>query len=487
MKTIVVLMDSLNRHMLTTYNEKSWVKTPHINEFATDSVVFENHFIGSMACMPARHDIFTGRLNFLERRWGPLEPYDITLQQILKQHDVCTHMITDHTHYVEIGGENYLQQFKTWDIHRGQEFDQWISLVDAPTLPEEYFGKASVQYECNRTRFFSDCDYSTPRTFKAACEWAEENAGADNFFLMVEGFDPHEPFDTPNEFLAMYNDTYDGPEFEWSTYDAVTEPPEAVEHLNKKYAATLSMADKWFGKFMRTLKENELYDDTLIIFTTDHGHMLGEHGFTGKNYMHAYNEMAHIPLMIHMPSGEYKGERRKALTQNIDLMPTILSFFNLSIPETVMGYNLLDIVMNKKEKVREAALYGWHGRPVNVTDGQYTYFRTAANEDNQPCYNYCAIPTTLWRYLGIDQEESIETGRFIPRTKYPVYKIPEKDARGKYVSENLLFNIIEDKHQQNPLKNRDIEAHMLQLLIKLMKETESPQEQYERLGILEVE
>ena len=62
-----------------------------------------------------------------------------------------------------------------------------------------------------------------------------------------------------------------------------------MEHLEKCYLGTLSMADYWFGRLLETLKKNNMYEDTLIIFTTDHGHMLGEHGFTGKNIMHAYN------------------------------------------------------------------------------------------------------------------------------------------------------------------------------------------------------
>ena len=66
------------------------------------------------------------------------------------------------------------------------------------------------------------------------------------------------------------------------------------------------------GPFLDALKENGLYEDTLVILTTDHGHMLGEHGFTGKNYMHAYNEMAHIPLFVKMPHGECAGEHRNS-------------------------------------------------------------------------------------------------------------------------------------------------------------------------------
>lgn len=88
--------------------------------------------------------------------------------------------------------------------------------------------------------------------------------------------------------------------------------------------------------------------------------------------MHAYNEMAHIPLMIHFPGGEYSGKRIKQLTQNIDLMPTILQHHKCDIPERVKGKSLKDI-LEGKEKDREQIIYGWFGRAVNVYDGKYTY------------------------------------------------------------------------------------------------------------------
>ena len=81
MKTIVVLMDSLNRHFLPAYGN-DWVKTPNIDRLAARSCVFDQHFVGSAPCMPARHDIFTGRLDFLERGWAPMQPFDCTLPYV---------------------------------------------------------------------------------------------------------------------------------------------------------------------------------------------------------------------------------------------------------------------------------------------------------------------------------------------------------------------------------------------------------------------
>jgi arylsulfatase A-like enzyme len=122
MKTVLVLMDSLNRHFLSAYGN-SWVKTPNIDRFAAMSVTLDNHWIGSVPYMPARRDMLTGRLNFLERQWGGIEPYDITLPALLKKAGVYSHMETDHYHYFHPGGENYHAPFDSWTLHRGQEYD----------------------------------------------------------------------------------------------------------------------------------------------------------------------------------------------------------------------------------------------------------------------------------------------------------------------------------------------------------------------------
>ena len=95
------------------------VQTPHLDAFAERSCVFDNHWIGSAPCMPARRDILTGRYNFLERPWGPIEPFDVTLPQCLRAQGAFCHITTDHCHYLRTGGEGYLQEFNTWDYHRG--------------------------------------------------------------------------------------------------------------------------------------------------------------------------------------------------------------------------------------------------------------------------------------------------------------------------------------------------------------------------------
>lgn len=500
MKTILILMDTLQRKMVHAYAPDCPVITPNLDRLAQRSAVFDNHFIGSAPCMPARRDILTGRLNFLERGWGPIEPFDVTMPALLNRRGVFSHIVTDHCHYVELGGEGYFQQYNTWDLIRGQETDVWASRIRDPEMPEKFLGRVGRQYQCNRQRFKTDADYPTPKTFAAAADWLKDNEGADDFFLQVEVFDPHEPFDAAEEFLNLYPDDF--PYFyEWPRYARVNadETPEAIGHLRNRYMATLTMADKWLGKLLDEMDRQNLWEDTMVIFTSDHGHMLGEHGCTGKNMFHAWNEMAEIPLFIHLPKDEAAGKRFSCVTQNIDLFPTILDWFHEESYKDdgmypIHGKSLLPVLRGETDRVRDYALYGWFGQPVNITDGHYTYFR-AANEENRPLFWYGAMLTTFPRYLGAGLPEgALDCGNYLKWAKMPVYRINQgrvnAEAMEKHgvtpdpdLKESMLFQIDEDNGQLCPLHDPHLEKKFKAALVEALRAHQALEEQLDRLSL----
>ena len=214
--------------------------------------------------MPARRDMLTGRLNFLEREWGGLEPFDIPFPHLLRdQGNIYCHMETDHYHYFHGGGENYHMPFNSWAFHRGQESDTYVSKVTAPEEPD-HLGKWRDQYALNQTTYKKESNFPSQRTFQGAIDWLKDNEGEDNYFLWLEVFDPHEPFDCPQEYLDLYDDDWDGPLYNWSGYEKVTEESEATKHLRKQDAATLTMMDAWFGKLLDELERQNAFEDTLI-------------------------------------------------------------------------------------------------------------------------------------------------------------------------------------------------------------------------------
>lgn len=492
MRTILVLIDTLRRNALSSYNENSDVITPNFDSFSKEATVFNQHWIGSAPCMPARRDILTGRMNFLERSWGPIEAFDKTLPEILKENDVFSHISTDHCHYMRLGGEGYLQLFNTWDYLRGQEGDPWISSIDDPlNMPKSFYGRVRKQYQLNR-QTWDECaeKYPSPQTYESGIEWLKKNGRNDNYFLMVEAFDPHEPFDVPKKYLDMYpdrkidRDYFEIPQYGENDYDNIQ-----TEYISNRYKALLTMTDDYFGKLIEELKRLDIYDDSLIILTTDHGFFLGEHGYIGKNVMPMYNELSHLPLIVHFPKGELQGKSVDKITQNIDIMPTVLDYNNIEVPKEVKGKSWKSIIDGGYSK--DYALFGYHGLQMNITDGNLVYLK-APNKENKPLFEYTTSLTGIRGYLGLGKENDIETGMFIERSKYPVYKIPvdipkqiqSENTKLSLIRNSYLFDLNKDYDQnENLIENNVLVDKMNKLLSRALIENDSPEEQFTRFGL----
>ena len=507
MRTILILLDSLNRRFLRCYHSAEPALTPNIDRLAGCSTIFDGHYCGSSPCMPARRDLMTGRLNFLERPWGGIEAFDHTLPSILKQHGVFSCMITDHYHYAETGGENYFHNFSSWHLERGQEHDLYFHRPGPHGLmkPDPHHAPSRfdipIPYAQSRQHYQTAEDYPTPRTFRHAAAWLEENHAADNFLLWVEAFSPHEPFDVPQEYLDLYHDTYDGPPLFWPKY-ATTEQytPEEIQHLRLRYKALLTMTDAYLGHLLDVLDRHGMWEDTQVIFTTDHGYMLGEHGFFAKNYMPDYNETYQIPLLIHQP-GQQAPFHVSGLTQNIDLFPTILEHFQIPLSvcrNPIHGRSLNPMLRREAESVRDAVIFGQFGKTVSMTDGRYTYFRQAVRQDNQPLFVYTSMPTSRLQYFGYEGIAPEDCGRItlaqMSWHPFPVYRIPadcidfqsksqDFRLRNPYVTGNLLFDNLADPAQEHPIQSASLDQFYASLLRELMAAHDAPAEQYVRLGL----
>lgn len=489
MKTVFIVLDTVRRDYLEIYGN-NWVKTPNITRLANRGVVFDNHWVGSLPCMPARREFMTGRYNFVYRGWGPIEPYDDVLPRELRKRNVFSHLVTDHDHYFELGGENYHTAFNTWDFFRGQECDPWVSLVDSIALPE-HLGEMNQPNVKNRLRQKREEDFSGPRTARAAVDWIEDNKTSKaDWFLQVELFDPHEPFYCTDQYREMYGDTWDGPHFDWPSYKEVTESPKAIEHIRKCYAGLLTMTDYWVGKILDKLEAAGLWDDTLIVFTTDHGTMLAEHNYWMKAFMPVYNEIVQIPLVMKLPGNQHAGSRVGALTQTIDLMPTFLDFFRVPLPPHVHGRSLRPTLAGGQ--LRTDIIFGYFGKATNITDGRHVYMRNPVNADGGPLHAYTAMPVGgLNSWYPRSVHEKIEMGRYFGHTyNMPLYKIPATggvpvslSGEPSYQARHQLFDVINDPQQQSPLTDAQLESHFIERLKSHLKICEAPAEQYFRLGI----
>jgi arylsulfatase A-like enzyme len=487
MKAIMVMFDTLNRHMLPPYGA-DWTHAPNFARLAERTVTFDKCYVASMPCMPARRELHTGRYNFLHRSWGPLEPFDDSMPEILKNSGVYTHLVTDHQHYFEDGGGTYHTRYTSWEYARGQEGDAWKGQVKDPEIPETLTkrdGQPSWRQDwVNRGYMTDESQQPQAKTFALGEEFIRTNHQADNWFLQIETFDPHEPFFTQQHYKDLYPHEYTGPHFDWPDYKMVDETPEQVQHMRYQYAALLSMCDHYLGKVLDLMDEYQMWDDTLLIVCTDHGFLLGEHDWWAKIVQPFYEEVAHTPLFIWDPRSRRQGVRCDALVQMIDLPATLLEFFGVERPADMLGVPLRATLADGPP-VRDAALFGMHGGHINITDGRYVYMLAPANRQNQPLFNYTVMATHMRQRFEVGELQNMEIAPPFAFTKgCPTMKMPAKRWAGTHQMETLLFDIENDPWQQQPLQDAAVEARLKQQMIQIMQANDAPVEQYERLGLM---
>lgn len=493
MKAIQIMFDTLKRNYINPY-EVSDVITPNFDRLERKSVKFDNFFAGSLPCMPARRDLHTGRYNFLHRGWGPIEPFDDSMPEILKEHDIYTHLVTDHKHYWRDGGATYHTRYSSYELIRGQEGDNWKAKVNKDmeiegleSVPEfaKNRKKASISQDMvNRNYMKNEEDHSLYRTVEAGLEFLRENKDENQWFLQIECFDPHEPFFVPEQYLKMYGLTQD--EFNgWLLYSHDDFTTEKAEVVKGYYKALVTMCDAYLGKVLDFLDENDMWNETMLIVNTDHGLLLGEHEWWGKNIMPVYNEIAHLPFFIWNPQLGVQNESRNQLAQNIDVPATILDFFNLDTPEFMQGKSLRSVI-ESEETIHEAALFGNFGSNINVVDNDHIYMRGPMPGKEEFLYEYTLMPMRMNKRFSIEELKGAELDNSHAFTKgISTLKMKTTDFMAKSYQRfgNKLFNYEEDPNQENPLHDPVKEFEMIKKLKQLMKENEAPDSLYCYYGL----
>lgn len=495
MKAVMVMFDSLNRRLLPPYG-CDWTQAPNFKRLAEKSTTFDSAYIGSMPCMPARREFHTSRTNFLHCGWGPLEPFDQSFVSQLKKAGVHTHLTTDHYHYFENGGTGYNTCYNTWEFFRGQEGDPWIGQVEDPVPPDNinktlpHAPQLKRQDWINRKQVNTDEDHWQTRTFQSGIDFINRNQAADNWFLHIECFDPHEPFFSGQDYLNNYPTDYDGPLFDWpSGRHGVVETPEQIEEGIRRYAALLTKCDASLGRILDTFDQHNLWEDTLLILWTDHGYLLTEHNCWAKCSSPFYQEIANTPFFIYDPRHpNTAGQRRQSLVQpSMDLAPTLLDFFGLETPDTMLGHNLKPVI-ESDASVRKGALFGMFGSQpishVNITDGRYVYMRDAVAKHLYPINAYTLQPRYAKQLEYLSNLEKVE---LVSGSAYsngvPLLKIPGDKKEEETPAEHLLFDLENDPQQKQPCKDEATEAKMCELMREMMQACDAPRERFLRIGL----
>jgi arylsulfatase A-like enzyme len=333
-------------------------------------MTFTQAFVASFPTGPMRRDTLSGRFTFPYRAWqGEYDHGEAVLPEVLSQHGYVTAYAGDtpsnggfapyFDHFVFIKG----QAGSNVELEPDETFDLPADPRKLRIPPErlQRIRKTEALWEGEEDRFVA-------QTMRAASRWLEGRYGqATPFFLMVDTFDPHEPWDPPRYYIDMYDPDYTGNElFEPAYEPADYATPDEIKHMRCLYAGEVSLVDRWIGYLLETVERLGMARDTAIIFTSDHGFYHGEHGLIGKVQLDRegiickrwplYDTIAHIPLLIKIPGLQRGLDVSDAFCQPPDLMPTILDLVDVPIPPTVQGQSLLPVIRGEQQVVRDSAI-----------------------------------------------------------------------------------------------------------------------------------
>lgn len=503
-KAVVVLLDSLNRHMLGSYGFDEF-ETPNLDRFAARSQRFLKHYTGSLPCMPARHDILVGQMDFLWRPWGSIELWERPVTYYLRRKEVPTMLFSDHPHLFETGGENYHTDFLGWEYLRGHESDPWKtredpSWVGTPALPAGSRYRVAgnkTHYDASRTWFREERDFPGPRTMQETADWLTKNGNYhDSFMLFVDEFDPHEPFDTPLPWAHKYDPEWDKDLMIWPPYaiDGIKNgilTEREGRHIRANYGAKLSMIDHWFGKILDAMDKQNLWQDTLFILCTDHGHYLGERDLWGKPGVPQFETLGHTPLMIAAP-GVAPGTV-DALTTNVDIHATLVDLFQLKDTGTSHGKSLLPLVYREQTSIREWALGGVFGQWVQIQDATNKYARAPVGKGfplSMWSNRWSTMPLATMPGLRLPNPDRRAWLDFMPGSDIPVIRQPfaEGDmlpfwSMNPRLGDHHLYDIESDPVEAENRIGEKLEMQMIDMLREALKSVAAPDEQFQRLGI----
>ena len=323
---ILIMVDTLRADHLSCYGYKE-NNTPNIDRFASDSVLYKNTFGQSSWTKPQAATLLTSLYPSSHNTY--LKPHILpdeieTLPEIMHSLGFYTLGIVNVIHFST--GFNFNQGFDRYNylapdfFFYAKDSSSHLCLYNILRLIRARF--LSKQKQVNH--YYQDARVVNQLAF----DWLEDVKDS-RFFLFLHYMDPHDPY-----FAHPYNG-------EGVARVSTPNPnPDQAEEIKQLYDGEVSYLDHHFGKLIDFLKEEGLYENTLIVFTSDHGEEFFEHG----GWWHGltlYDEQIYIPLMIKYPEGQNRGIIKNEIVRTLDIAPTILDYINSKVPPTMQGSSLL--------------------------------------------------------------------------------------------------------------------------------------------------
>ena len=362
MNIILLISDTFRYDNL--FNRASMpVHTPELDRFAERAVSLSRFYTGSFPTIPQRTDLTTGRIGWPWYPWQDRrQSSENHLPILLSQVGYVSQLLCDCPHLFRAG---FNSGFNGAYTLRGQEGDTFFLRMNHPieqAMPPEktrtgkhFQGHNLVDLARWTHRYwYHEGDCFPPRTAALAMEWLEENYQFHPFFLWVDFFDPHEPWEAPEYMVKRYDPDYRGTLMYHPNYGKASDlTAEEIRNLRARYCAEAQLVDRWLGRILQKIDDLGLWENSIVVFTTDHGMSLGEHNRTGKSNINekddrcwpVYPEIAHIPFMIAAP-GLPRGTTVDQLLQPADILPTLLELAGVeaTLPDPLHGRSFASLI-----------------------------------------------------------------------------------------------------------------------------------------------
>lgn len=374
---VYVFADQWRRQAMGSQNEDP-VKTPVMNKFSQESMLFKQAVTSTPLCSPHRASLITGKYPlstgvYTNCKTGAdimLQPDEIGIGDVLKEAGYQTGYIGKwHLDLPDLNTSNHPESgARNWDAYtppgpKRMGFDYWYSYGAWDNhLAPHYWEDTPDKIQVN--------EWSVKHETDKAIQFINKAKNNTPFALFVSWNPPHTPFeDVPDKYKEMYKDlprvfrkNVMTDEFEVHTGEEIKGDKDDLFEKQKDYFAAISGLDENFGRILNCLKDNQLEEDTIIVLTADHGEMLGSHGMMAKHVW--YEESIGVPFVIRWPT-KIPAQETDTLLNTVDIMPTLLKLADLEVPSSVEGTDLSQIVKGKSVNgPKEAFISAFPGRDV---------------------------------------------------------------------------------------------------------------------------
>lgn len=390
---IILLMTDQLRGDCLGYAGHPDVKTPYLDTLASTGVIFNRAYSACPSCIPARAALHTGMSQEQHKKVGYQDGTDWNYEHTLAGE------LSKAGYYTQCVGKMHVHPLRNYlGFHHVELHDGYLGFYRQSNIPyqesqlvaDDYFywlkqqlgGSADVTdtgIECNsfvaRPWMHEERLHPTNWVTERSLDFLRRRDPDKPFFLMASYLRPHPPFDAPQYYFDMYNRMELRPPFvgSWETegalqkngriYDSKTGPvdSELIRQAQVGYYACITHLDHQIGRLIMGLKEYGVWDDTVILFTSDHGEELCDHHLFRK--AHPYEGSCHVPLFLYAGQNVLPMLKRGSVCSGVaelrDVMPTLLDIAQAEIPDSIAGKSLLPSAAEPQTSVRPW-LHGEH-------------------------------------------------------------------------------------------------------------------------------